>query len=322
LLFISHRDGDRHIADVLREFVTSGSGGRVEVYQSSSAMADAPRAGRELRQELVEHLWVTNVVALVYTDPAEDWSYCMWECGVATHPHKPLTKVIVFQCGSRAPAVYGEMVRVNARSATDLQGFVNDFLTSSDFFPGYGEVMAPGFSPNGEEVQRAALQLYERLAHVLPSSEEKEEGEDWSTVPFMRLQLTYAEVDRVRELDADEGRNLVRRAARVTEIDSNARMLFGFGRVQGDEPFIHFVDAWLERRSNELAGWVDDLCEQIRVGGHWRFPRSTWQTMQGVNDNDSTRYSPLLLRVRSVPWKRCHDFDVYFTKLETATARA
>jgi hypothetical protein len=314
-LFISHRHGDRHIANVLREFITNRSGGRVDVYQSSSAVADAPKAGRELNRELVEHLWTTNVVMLVYTNSEEDWSYCMWECGVATHPHSPETKVIVFQCGSRPPAVYKQTVFVNARNTPDLQRLVNDFLTSRDFFPGLDEVMAPCFPPNGDEVRSAALQLAEALADVIPS-EEGEEGEDWSTVPFMRLQLSYAEVDRIRDLNANEGRSLVREAARVTEIDSQARMIFGFGRVQKDEPLVHFIDAWIESRSDEFADWIDDLCEQIRVGSHWRLPRFSWQTMRSVDNHDSARYSPVLIRVRSLPWMRCHDFDVYFARLE------
>jgi hypothetical protein len=90
LLFISHRHADQPIADVLRKFVTDRSGGRIAVFQSSSAQADNPRVGRELQQELKEHLWEAGVVVLVYTSPEEDWSYCMWECGVATHPARSL----------------------------------------------------------------------------------------------------------------------------------------------------------------------------------------------------------------------------------------
>ena len=317
-LFLSHRHDDRQIADVLREFVKDRSGGRVEVYQSSSVEAGAPRAGRELQRELVERLWTASVVVLVYTSSEEDWSYCMWECGVATQPHTP-ANVVVFQCGSNAPAVYGQTVRVNARNTTDLQRFANDFLTSHDFFPGHDDVIAPGFTPNGEEVRNAALQLSERLAEVLPS-ENGDEGEDWSTVPFMRLQLTYAESDRIRELDADEGRKLVRRAARIIEIDDKAKMVFGFGRVRRDEPFTHFVDAWLERHPDETSDWINDLCEQIRVGAHWWYPRFAWHIMKSVDEFDSARYAPVLIRVRSIPWMRCHDFDVYFGKFEAEVA--
>src|SRR5689334_4569151 len=98
LLFISHRHVDRSIADVLRKFVKDRSGGRITVFQSSSAQAENPRVGRELQQELKQALWSAGVVLLVYTSPEEDWSYCMWECGVATHPASPETKIVVLQC--------------------------------------------------------------------------------------------------------------------------------------------------------------------------------------------------------------------------------
>lgn len=117
LLFISHRHADQAIAEVLRKFVTDRSGGRIEVYQSSSAYADGPQVGRELHRQLKERLWAAGVVVLVYTSPDEDWSYCMWECGVASHPRAPETKIVVLQCGPRSPSVYGESVRVNAQGS-------------------------------------------------------------------------------------------------------------------------------------------------------------------------------------------------------------
>ena len=74
LLFISHRHADRAIAEVLRKFVTDRSGGRIAVFQSSSAQADNARVGRELRRELKEQLWAAGAVVLVFTSPKEDWS--------------------------------------------------------------------------------------------------------------------------------------------------------------------------------------------------------------------------------------------------------
>src|SRR3954453_8886931 len=100
LLFISHRHVDKPIADVLRQFVTERSGGRISVFQSSSAQAEGARVGREVQRELKENLWQAGVIVLIYTSPDEDWSYCMWECGVATHPGSPETKILLLQCGS------------------------------------------------------------------------------------------------------------------------------------------------------------------------------------------------------------------------------
>ncbi len=320
LLFISHRHADQPIADVIRKFVSDRSGGRIAVYQSSSAYADSPRIGRELHMELKESLWAAGVVILIYTSPDEDWSYCMWECGVATHPESPETKIIVLQCGPQPPSVYTEAVRVNAQDPIDIQKFTNGFLTSPDFFPNNSEAVAPGFSPNGEQVVQAARELHEALAEMLPADEE--EGEDWATVPFLRLQLTYAEVDAIRELGDLEGRLSVQEAARVNEIDSEAMRIFGIGRIEQYTPFARLIGAWQQGRPGESTKWVDELCEQIRVGSHWRRPRFGWELMRSVDDADRAKYSPIMSRVRSVPRQRCHQFNVYFCKFETADGGA
>jgi hypothetical protein len=314
LLFISHRHDDQPIADVMRKFISDRSGGRVTVYQSSSAYADSPRVGRELHRELKENLWTAGVVILIYTSPDEDWSYCMWECGVATGPESPETKIIVLQCGPRPPSVYTEAVRVVAQDLIDIQKFTNAFLTSRDFFPNNDQAVAPGFSANGEQVLDAARQLHGALDEVILADEE---GEDWATVPFLRLQLTYAEVDTIRELDDVEGRRAVREAARVNEIDSEAKRIFGIGRIEQFSPFSRLIEAWQQGRPGKSTKWVEELCEQIRVGSHWRRPRFGWELMQSADNADRAKYSPIMSRVRSVPRQRCHQFNVYFSKFET-----
>ena len=315
LLFISHRHADKPIADVLRRFVKDRSGGRIDVFQSSSAEAANPRIGRELQTELKKHLWAAGVVVLVYTSPEEDWSYCMWECGVATHPASPETKVIVLQCGQQPPAVYGDAVRVTAQDSVSIQTFTNAFLTSSEFFPDYGEAIAPGFSANGEEVRLAASQLHKALEEVVPN--DAEEGEDWPTVPFLRLQLTFREVDEIRKLDALQGARAVMDAARVDAIDGEAKRLFGLGRVERLASFRSLVDAWQQGRPEASTRWIDDLAEQLRVGSNWKYPKFTWQLLNSVDDADRAKYVPILSRVRSVPRQQCHHFDVYFNKFDT-----
>ena len=123
-------------------------------------------------------------------------TYCMWACGVATHPSSPETKIIVLQCGPQAPSVYTAAVRVQAQDLDSIQKFTNDFLTGSDFFPDHGEAVAPGFPSNGDEGRQAAKQLHDALHEVI---QDGEEGDDWATVPFLGLQLTYPEVDELSE---------------------------------------------------------------------------------------------------------------------------
>jgi Alpha amylase, C-terminal all-beta domain len=241
-------------------------------------------------------------------------TYCMWACGVATHPSSPETKIIVLQCGPQAPSVYTAAVRVQAQDLDSIQKFTNDFLTGSDFFPDHGEAVAPGFPSNGDEVRQAAKQLHDALHEVI---QDGEEGDDWATVPFLGLQLTYPEVDAIRKLDAGEGARAVLEAARVNQIDGEAKRLFGIGRVDSLELFSRLVDAWRQGRPDAPTRWVDELSEQVRVGSHWRLPRFRWQLLESVDDADRAKYAPILSRVRSVPRQRCHQFDIYFSKFDT-----
>jgi hypothetical protein len=166
--------------------------------------------------------------------------------------------------------------------------------------------VAPGFAANGDEVQQAAKALYEALEKVVPS--DSDEGEDWATVPFLRLQLTFAEVDGIRELDSLEGARAVLEQARVNQIDAEALRLFGVGRVEPFAPFRWLVDAWQHGRPNSSTGWMDELAEQVRVASHLRSPRFRWLLLRSVDESDHAMYAPILSRVRSVPRERCHHF--------------
>ena len=75
-------------------------------------------------------------------------------------------------------------------------------------------------------------ELYGGLQELI--GDDAEEGDDWATVPFMRLQLSYMEVDAVRRFGVADGARAVREAARVAEIDGEAKRLFGLGRIPPD----------------------------------------------------------------------------------------
>ncbi|MDP9220513.1 MAG: hypothetical protein M3P23_08235, partial [Actinomycetota bacterium] len=109
---------------------------------------------------------------------------------------------------------------------------------------------------------------------------------------------------------------------RVTEIDAEAKRLFGLGRVEPLALFSQLVAAWQQARPDASTRWVDELAEQVRVGSHWKFPRFRWELMLSADDADRAKYAPILSRVRSVPRQRRHEFDVYFSKFDTDEAGA
>jgi hypothetical protein len=115
LLFISHKTDDTKYAQAIAEFVQNISGGLVDVFVSSDPRFEGPRIGKGLNKDLSLALWRAGLVILVYTSEDKDWAWCMWECGVATDPDSPDTKVIVLQCSDAEPKVFQEYLRQGSR---------------------------------------------------------------------------------------------------------------------------------------------------------------------------------------------------------------
>jgi hypothetical protein len=318
LLFISHKHVDKRIADVITRFIRMGSGGRVEVYQSSNAWAEGPQVGRNLNRELKEALWKTSVFIMVYTSPDQDWNYCMWECGVASHPQSPDTRIILFQCAGVAPTLFAEQVNVDVRKLSNLQKFTNEFLTDPDFFPRFPGPITQ-FQRNGQEVAAAAAELYQDLEPIIPQPGDSEE---WPAWPFLQLELGLEHVEPISKAEdnktIDVAKRIVQKECLVTQGDDICERLFGAPSFQRGMTFETLTEMWKEERPGSKSKWIDALCEQIIDGSQWRFPPIVWELMQGVND--STWYAPVLNRVRRIPSQQCLQFDIYFYKFDVDTS--
>jgi hypothetical protein len=84
VLFISHLYSDSSIADALRYFLATRSGGQIRVIQSSPATRVNTGATPDPSTEKMRGLRAAEAVVLIYTGHSEDLSYCMWEVGIAT----------------------------------------------------------------------------------------------------------------------------------------------------------------------------------------------------------------------------------------------
>ncbi|HSH61796.1 MAG TPA: hypothetical protein VK988_19555 [Acidimicrobiales bacterium] len=314
-LFISHRHDDSDIADVLRSFVNSRSGGRVGVFQSSSSVAEGPRIGRQLNKELMSQLWQANMLILLYTAPDQDWSYCMWECGVALDAGSANKRIVLFQCSGTSPSLFADQVRVDIRNLVDIQKFTNEFLTSPGFFPDYGQAIT-GFMPNSTEVLEAAQEFYDRLQAVAPPAAEG--PEEWPAYPYFQLKLSAEQVRQVCEAPslhrARRTQEILASEAMVSEADTEAARLFGLRGVIRETPFSKLLANWTERYPESDASWVGALSSQIAAAAQGQFPTQTWQLLRSVDPNDGTWYGPALIRVRDIPRERCMQFEVYLCK--------
>ena len=314
LLFISHRHADRDIADVFRDFVTYRSGNDVIVYQTSSSDAQAPKIGRNVNRELMTALWKTDVLVLIYTSQERDWDYCMWECGVATHPASDETSVIVLQCGRQLPRVFADQVAVDVRDPEKVRRFVNAFLTDRDFFPGRNEAVTR-FQPNDANVARAAQALYDDLQKVVRPEFEDEQPEEWPAVPFVRLGLMPSQVRQITDEEDDEQARAKTATllldASVLSSDREAAALFGRPTLPADDSFGKILPRAI--REGERPDWLKSLADQMTRAAQWNFPTVRWGLMRSANENDGTWYSPVLTHVKRLPSKAM-EFDVHFQR--------
>jgi TIR domain len=313
LVFISHRHVDKKIADTIREFLVSRSGGLVDVFQSSSAAAKGPLIGGILSQELAESLWRSHMVILLYTGEDQDWAWCMWECGVATQPETPYTRIIVFQVGTTVPAMFENTVRVDLHAAMDVDRFTQEFLTSASFFPRYGKPITR-FQPNDPNVKQAAQAFYEDLQRVAPPIN-GDSSCDWPTYPYLRLGLTADQIGAINENATVDATRDALTGAEVADADREALRIFGFREMPPERTLGRLLERWNGEFRDDAPNWLDGLASQVLDAVRNRFPTLRWELMRGVDRNDGTLYAPVVNRVRKTS-AQSMQFDIYFNKFE------
>jgi hypothetical protein len=319
LVFISHKHSDALIADEVRKWIFKWTLRKVEVYQSSSPDARGPDIARSLTAELNRALWTAGSVILIYTTEEQDWSWCMFECGVATIPESPDTRIVVFQCSDDPPRVFQDKVRVDVRSIKDVTKFATQFLTDPKFFPGLGAAVAPALRPEHTEVQEAALELFNELTKVLPSTPVAE----WAAQPLLRLQLTEDVVHEVATgaLDAGE-EHAAFDHAQIIGLYQQASQIFGVADLPPGANFGWLVGRWKSAYPDVPLHWAIDLRRQVREASTGGIPGLRWAYLRELGGND--RYAPVLSRVRRVPALKSVQFDIHllpYDRLMATSAR-
>ena len=314
LLFISHKHSDTVIAQTVASFLEERSNGTVRVYLSSSPDFSGPKFGKGLNAQLRETLWQTQALVLVYTSQDADWSYCMWECGVATHPQSPDTSIIVFQCGPDVPSPFSDMTRVNVRKIEDVKRFTDQFLRGTDFFPGVSKAVAGGLKD--QYIDNASRDFFETLGKVLPPVDDGQ-VEEWPSWPYLRLEIPRSEVDRIDQASEANrpgiAQAVVREHAVVADYDGRASQIFGRAGFPARTKFATLLRDWQDKFPTGDAGWFDSCCEQIMAGARRGFPVIRWTPMQDMSGPRS--FTPVVTRIRRMPFVRAFQFDLDFYDL-------
>ena len=202
---------------------------------------------------------------LVFTTDSEDWSYCMWECGVATDPRdKHQTSVVVFQCTDNEPKPYADQLRVDGRNLDSVHGFVKSLLTTTDIFSNRDEPVT-GFAAEGLEISQFAAQLHADLEKVLPAGSGTEKSTPAS--PYICVHVDGAAANELRthylEGTTEQCLDLLEHQATIVSGALGAESLFGMGLAEGTT-LGEMSASWRQDNPAEAEPrWFSSLAEQM-----------------------------------------------------------
>ena len=233
----------------------------------------------------------------------------MWECGVATNPASPDTRIIVLQCAETTPDVFQGQVHVNARQKASVERLVREFMTDPNFLPRSTQPIT-GYEKSDPKVQIAADKLFDDLKAVLPEGT----GAEWPAHPFLQLQLSHSSLKAIMDAPAEQraaiAKDTVLATAEISDADKYAQALFGMAAFEPNLRLEALYATWSAACPNASEAWLDSLSDQVGRAAQWQFPVLKWTPMSAVGDRGL--HAPVLTRVRKVPSISCMQFDVYF----------
>jgi hypothetical protein len=304
-IFISHRFADQAIADVIANNLRRW--GCDDIFQAG-APGSGPQPGGSLPNELKEALHASKLVILVYTLADEDWSWCLWECGLATHPIKFDTRTVVFLCGKNSqPKPLVDLVMVKADAAS-IRDFTTHFHRKEDFFPGE-PALRPAISD--QTLDDLSRTFYQELAQVLPLGE-REERYRWDCFT-LTLQRSLAETlknetNETSLLDSLQDTLLV---ADDPLPFGDALRHFGYANFEPNLRLRDLVERWTYETQSRArpADWIIGLSREIVRAIRNQPAKPEWQQLNSVVFPDLSLY-PVLNHMRVLP-DGSMEFDIY-----------
>ncbi len=316
-VFISHSEGDKAIASYIAQFIKSESGNRISVFLSSDPRFKTVRMGEEISVEVGEAIADCDVFLFVYTRKDVDWSWCMFEWGMASHPSSAKSTMIVFQCGSDEPKIHAARRRVDLRVREDVYEFVKQYLTSKQVFRS-GKAVAD--HPEDIIKEKANL-LFEGLAPLIRDIDPPVQTSTW---PYLQISVPLETVQKITSetspLDTEAQLNLLKESAKILKADE--KVLNVFGRIG----LAHNV--LLSKIARSVTGitgrrhtlLLDCCCQQIAEASADTIPSIRTVTVQGLGQG--IEFVPVVTKVQRVGYLRTVLFDLYLLSRPAASSKS
>ena len=285
--------------------------GRISIFQSSDPKIST-RIGAPLSSELKAALKDVDVVILVYTSADQDWSYCMWECGVATDPKREHARNVVFQCTVDVPAPFSDQVRVKI-TEDEIMKFTKQFYKDPKFFPGFDEAFAPDV---GEDALKGLSKtLYERLLEVIPLRQLEEMNRwDFITLTLDSLHVREIRDEKDRETAFKLAADIIKNHCVVQKAEDSAFKHFGFSTFEKDIKFGSLFGRWEQNAGDSPKKWASDLYEEMTKAIRNENAEPKWEFLKSTRPDVNWWYYPVVSRTRILP-DDSMEFDIYLYRV-------
>jgi TIR domain len=315
-IFISHRHADKAIADSLNAHLQRWQVRKDEIFQSSHAEG-GPKLGGKLNRELLRALSEVRLLLLVYTKADANWSYCLWECGVAVDPNHgdTPTRIVVFRA-TDLPPVLDDLVSVNILVEDEVKRFVHQFFKEKEW-------VKEGVAFNAEVADAVlddyAIKLHTTFREVWPTSK-AEEKYRWD---LFTLRFDASNVKEITKQIQKAGYtattfDLVQKTGKVAYDFGEALVHFGYTAKSRDLTFSQLIQRWSQEVPADAAlsipnDWIKELCEEIMRAIENRPAKPAWAMMHS-SQYPGWWFYPVVNHQR-IEVDGSMDFDIYLYRV-------
>ena len=319
-IYISHRHEDKRIADVFRKAFDDWDA-TIKVFQSSNA-EHAVRIGEGLDASIKTAIAKSNVILLIYTTEHTDWSWCMYECGLAQDPVTNDTRLVVFHSTADPPPPLQHLVTVPL-SKEAIRTLVDNFHRDPEFVPRYTGATVPGLDE--AQIEKRALELYKDLTKVIPNiSAKKVRRYDRLTLGLdLGLVMELKELERevsYREASV-RAKDVIKESALVRRVVGEPHAHFNFEAIEQGMKFADLVDRWEKETEYSDLEWQDDLYDEMVRAVLNRKERALSSVFNSLEPDTNRWILPVVSRFRIVPSEECAELDVLLCSIKSDTAR-
>jgi hypothetical protein len=104
----------------------------------------------------------------------------------------------------------------------------------------------------------------------------------------------------------------------VAESDARTAQLFGLAGFPNQMKLGTLLKSWKDKNPNAEASWFESCCDQIVMGAARGFPVIRLSTIREVGGESD--YTPVLSRIKPMPYAGGVQFDIYFYNLSDPRA--